>query len=110
MRFTGKSHAKKMIPFQVLLTVRQVRGKELLIGIEFVAYKEKKTPFVPSKGVTSPIVSSAFEKGLLVMPGWPGTVDGVKSDHIAIGPPSTVTESETIQNFEVLMETILEVS
>ena len=44
------------------------------------------------------------------MPGWPGTVDGVKSDHIAIGPPSTVTESETIQNFEVLMETILEVS
>ena len=45
-----------------------------------------------------------------MMPGWQGTVDGIKSGHIAIGPPSTVTESETIQNFEVLIETILEVS
>ena len=44
-------------------------GKELLIGIEFVADKEKKTPFVPSEGVTSPIVSSAFEKGLLCQVG-----------------------------------------
>ncbi|MAT79013.1 hypothetical protein CMK14_28280 [Candidatus Poribacteria bacterium] len=93
------------------ITNRQTDPEErVLIGIEFVADKEKKTPFVPSEGVTSTIVSSAFEKGLLMMPGWQGTVDGIKSGHIAIGPPSTVTESETIQNFEVLIETILEVS
>ena len=44
------------------------------------------------------------------MPDWQGTVDRVKSDHIAISPLSTVTELETIQNFEVLMKTILAVS
>ena len=101
---------EKLMPFQELPIVGAVRGKGLLIGIEFVADKEKRTPFDVSKGVTSMVVDRAFEKGVLIMPGAPGLIDGVAGDHVAISPPFTITESEVLQIVDVLKETIEEVS
>ncbi|MCZ6678055.1 MAG: aminotransferase class III-fold pyridoxal phosphate-dependent enzyme [Candidatus Poribacteria bacterium] len=106
----GDLMLEKLAPLQELPIVAEVRGKGLLIGVEFVADKEKRTPFDPSKGVTSMAVDLAFESGVLVMPGAPGLVDGVAGDHIAISPPFTVTESEVLEIVDVLTDTIAELS
>jgi adenosylmethionine-8-amino-7-oxononanoate aminotransferase len=106
----GELMLEQLMPLQDLPIVGEVRGKGLLIGIEFVADQEKRTPFDPLQGVTGMIVDSIFEKGVLVMPGAPGPVDGIAGDHIAISPPFTITESEVNQIVEVVKESIVEVS
>ena len=106
----GTLMLERLMPLQESPIVGEVRGKGLLIGIEFVADKEKRMPFEPSKGVASMVVDLAFEKGVLVMPGAPGLVDGVAGDHIAISPPFTVNEPEVFQIVNVLKEAIGEVA
>ena len=101
---------EKLMPLQDLPIVGGIRGKGLLTGIEFVADKSTRAPFDLSKGVTARIVDLALEKGVLVMPGAPGLVDGVEGDHIAISPPFTITESEVQHVVDVISETIVEVS
>ena len=96
--------------FENLPIVGEVRGKGLLAGIEFVADKEKRRPFDPAKGVTGMVVEKAFDKGVLVMPGAPGLIDGVAGDHIAISPPFTVKSTEVRRIVEVLRDVILEVA
>ena len=74
--------------------VGAVRGKGLLTGVEFVADKQTREPFPPERGVTAAVVDRVFDRGVLIMPGAPGLVDGVRGDHIAISPPFTVGEDE----------------
>ena len=90
--------------------VGDVRGKGLLAGIEFVTDKEKRTPFDPAKGVTGMVVEKAFAKGVLIMPGAPGLIDGVAGDHIAISPPFTVDADQIRRIVEVSREVIMEVT
>ena len=106
----GDLMLEKLTPLHDIPIVGDIRGKGLLTGIEFVADKEKRTPFDPEQKVTSMVVNLAFEKGVLVMPGAPGLVDGVAGDHIAISPPFTITESEVLQIVDVLKETIEAIS
>lgn len=86
--------------------VRTVRGKGLLCGVEFAADKERGTPFEPSLGVTGRVVQEAFDRGVLIMPGAPGPLDGVYGDHVAISPPYTVTEDEVGRIVRVLKEAV----
>jgi adenosylmethionine-8-amino-7-oxononanoate aminotransferase len=102
----GELMLEKLRDLQDLPIVGEVRGKGLLIGMEFVTDKEKGTPFDVSKDVTSMIVSSAFDKGVLVMPGAPGLVNGVAGDHIAISPPFTINEDEVSIVTDVLRDAI----
>ena len=106
----GDLMLEQLMPLQDLPIVGDVRGKGLLIGIEFVADKELRTPFDPGKGVTAMVVGQAFERGVLVMPGASGPIDGVNGDHIAVSPPFTVTEEEIGQIVRVLKESIETVS
>jgi adenosylmethionine-8-amino-7-oxononanoate aminotransferase len=88
--------------------VGQIRGKGLLIGIEFVADRISKEPFDPALGVARKIVTTAFKKGLLVQPG-SGCADGVRGDHILICPPFTINRSEADQIVQILSEVFKEV-
>ena len=89
-----------------LSIVRTVRGKGLLCGIEFAADKDRGDPFDPALGVTGRIVKEAFDRGVLIMPGAPGHLDGVNGDHVAISPPYTVTEDEVGRIARVLRESV----
>jgi adenosylmethionine-8-amino-7-oxononanoate aminotransferase len=89
--------------------VGDIRGKGLMMGIEFVADKQKKTPFEVDKAVTRNIVSKAFEKGLIILAGTPGLIDGVLGDHMMIGPPYIVTESDIDEMCNILKESIREI-
>ncbi len=48
----------------------------------------------------------AFDRGVLIMPGAPGPLDGVHGDHVAISPPYTVTEDEVARIATVLGEAV----
>jgi adenosylmethionine-8-amino-7-oxononanoate aminotransferase len=106
----GELMLGKLKPLEASPIVGEVRGKGLLIGIEFVADKATHAPFDPALGVTGRVVEKAFERGVLIMPGAPGLVDGAAGDHIAISPPFTISEAQVQQVVEVLQEVISEVA
>ena len=100
----------QMKELEQLPIVGEVRGKGLLLGIELVADKEKRTPFDPGQGVTSALVDLVFQKGVLIMPGAPGLIDGVAGDHLAISPPFTISEDEVRQVVDAIRDSIVELA
>ncbi|MEH7500474.1 aspartate aminotransferase family protein [Neobacillus drentensis] len=73
--------------------IGDIRGKGLLLGIEFVQQVVSKAPFPRNAQITQRIVALAKEKGLLVYPAGAG-IDGVNGDSIIISPPLTITKKE----------------
>ncbi|MBW5448586.1 aspartate aminotransferase family protein [Cohnella sp. CFH 77786] len=88
--------------------VGDVRGRGLLLGIEFVADRGTKRMFPPEAGITAKVVEVAFGKGLLVYPA-AGGADGA-GDAVIVAPPFTVTGEELDIAVRLLEETILEVA
>jgi adenosylmethionine-8-amino-7-oxononanoate aminotransferase len=82
--------------------IGDVRGKGLLLGIEFVGDHDSKTPFPRKAAITQKIVAIAKEKGLLVYPAGAG-IDGVNGDSIIISPPLTITKRE-IEELALLLQ------
>lgn len=73
--------------------IGDVRGKGLLLGIEFVQDRATKTPFSRAAQITQRVISIGKEKGLLIYPAGAG-MDGVNGDAIIISPPLTITKRE----------------
>ena len=73
--------------------VGDVRGRGLLVALEFVRDREAREPFAPDRKIHNRVKASAFERGLLVYPGG-GTIDGKRGDHILLAPPYNVTNPE----------------
>lgn len=88
--------------------IGDVRGKGLLIGIEFVADKISKVPFSQNLSVTNKIVRKARENGLLVYPASAG-IEGVNGDAVIISPPFVITTSEIDQLVAILKKTLSDV-
>ncbi|NSL52419.1 aspartate aminotransferase family protein [Calidifontibacillus erzurumensis] len=86
-------------------TIGDVRGKGLMIGLEFVADKKTKQPFPPEASITKKIVDIARDKGLLVYPAQAGK-EGVQGDAIIIAPPFIITKQEIDVLVDLLEETI----
>ncbi|MEH7354438.1 aspartate aminotransferase family protein [Neobacillus drentensis] len=82
--------------------IGDVRGKGLLLGIEFVEDREMKTPFPREALITQKVIALAKEKGLLVYPAGAG-IDGVNGDAIIVSPPLTITKRE-IENLVLLLK------
>jgi adenosylmethionine-8-amino-7-oxononanoate aminotransferase len=91
---------KALFPF-----IGDVRGKGLLLGIEFVQDVDSKTPFPRNARITQRIVELAKEKGLLVYPAGAG-IDGINGDSIIISPPLTITKIEMDELVHLLKETL----
>jgi len=90
---TGK---KLMSELRCLLPhphVGDIRGEGLLIGIEFVADQQRKTPFPRAKRYAEQFVAKALERGLVL---WPNTghADGSNGDLILIAPPFIIGDRE----------------
>jgi adenosylmethionine-8-amino-7-oxononanoate aminotransferase len=102
----GEVMLEQLQPLTELAMVRTVRGRGLLCGVEFTADKERGAHFDPSLGVTGRVVQEAFDRGVLIMPGAPGPLDGVNGDHVAISPPYTVTEDEIVRIAAVIRESV----
>lgn len=64
--------------------VGDIRGRGLLIGIELVTDRERKTPAAPA--IANRIKEEAMAQGLIIYPG-SGTADGTNGAHILLAPP-----------------------
>lgn len=74
--------------------IGEVRGRGLLIGVEFVADRATREPFDRSARVTDRIVQELRRRNVLVAPGVPPSHSGKSGDHIQISPPFVISESE----------------
>jgi 4-aminobutyrate aminotransferase len=75
--------------------VGEIRGKGLMLGIDFVESKESKKP---AKVLSETIVHNAFERGLLLL--------GCGKSTIRIAPPLCVSIDEIDEAFQILDESI----
>ncbi|WP_026563813.1 aspartate aminotransferase family protein [Bacillus sp. UNC41MFS5] len=89
--------------------IGDVRGKGLLLGIEFVQDSTTKTPFPRNAQVTQRMVELAKEKGLIVYPAGAG-MDGINGDSIIISPPLNITQKEMDELVLLLIETFKDFS
>ncbi len=84
--------------------VGDVRGKGFLFGVEFVQNRKEKTPFPKEFELTRRIVDAALERGLMVVGGMGGMVDGVLGDHLQITPAFIITQEEIDRAVEILRD------
>jgi adenosylmethionine-8-amino-7-oxononanoate aminotransferase len=73
--------------------VGEIRGKGLLIGVEFVADKKTKQPFPRATKYVEQFVARALELGLVL---WPniGHADGTNGDLVMVAPPFIITHKD----------------
>lgn len=88
--------------------IGDVRGKGLMIGIEFVSDIKTKQPFAKSGGMTKKVIDQARDKGLLVYPAAAGK-EGAHGDAVIISPPFIITKEEIDQLVQILDETIADI-
>ena len=82
--------------------IGDVRGKGLFLGIEFVADRDTKEPFPADARITEQIVTKAFEKGLVLIGGFPGCVDGTRGDQLQLTPAFIISEADIDQAIDIL--------
>ena len=102
---------EQLLPLMDSPIVSAVRGGHgLLNGVEFCKDKASGEPFDPQQGVTAAVVNKVFDRGVLIMPGSPGMIDGVNGDHIAISPPFTIDKEQVAQTATTVAQAIGEVA
>ncbi|WP_066047827.1 aspartate aminotransferase family protein [Robertmurraya korlensis] len=89
--------------------IGDIRGKGLLIGIEFVQSLDRKEPFSREKQATQTLIKLAANNGLLLYPSAAG-LDGIHGDAIIIAPPLTISKEEIDELLELLRKTFLDFS
>jgi adenosylmethionine-8-amino-7-oxononanoate aminotransferase len=70
-----------------------VRGLGLMVGIELVADRETKEPFLRQVQAAERVVAAAKDAGLLLYSST-GCADGTNGDLVMLGPPFVLTEAE----------------
>lgn len=73
--------------------IGDIRGKGLLLGLEFVENVSTKESFPPHLQITKRIIAAAQKNGLILYPAGAG-IDGKTGDAVLIAPPLTITTSE----------------
>jgi adenosylmethionine-8-amino-7-oxononanoate aminotransferase len=85
--------------------VGEIRGRGLMVGVEFVADRASRRPFPRDAGIAEAVLSAARDRGVLAYWGT-GNADGVDGDTILLGPPFVITDDEMQRVAEVLAESI----
>lgn len=88
--------------------IGDVRGKGMMVGVEFVSNYFSKLPFTKDIDLTSTIVSIARDKGLLIYPASAG-IEGGDGDAIIISPPLTIKKHEIDKLVEIFDETLTDI-
>jgi len=108
-RVRGADLMGRLDRFRSLPFIGDIRGKGLLVGIEFVKDQASKEPFSPGLHVHQWINRIALENGLIVYP-CNGTADGLVGDHILLMPPLIISSSEINELIEKLASTFTQFS
>ncbi|MEO5885113.1 MAG: aminotransferase class III-fold pyridoxal phosphate-dependent enzyme [Candidatus Limnocylindrales bacterium] len=85
--------------------VGDIRGRGLLVGIEFVADRTTRQPFPRAARFAEAVLSAARERGVLLYSGT-GLADGTAGDAILLGPPFVVTAEELVRIADITAEAV----
>ena len=77
----------------------EVRGRGLMLGVVLGDPKTGKSFATP--GIAARTGKAAFGRGLIVYPG-SGAEDGVRGDHLLLGPPLSLTDSQAGEMLDLL--------
>jgi adenosylmethionine-8-amino-7-oxononanoate aminotransferase len=88
--------------------VGEIRGRGLLVGVEFVRDKSTKEPFGRESNLPVRIREAGIEHGLHVYPGG-SPINGVWTDHVMLAPPFTITEDHVDEMVSSLRDAVDEV-
>ncbi len=102
---TGNRLKRKLERLRDHPHVGDIRGKGLLIGVEFVKDKKKKTPFPRERKYAETFVAAAMDRGLVL---WPnvGQAEGRNGDLVMIAPPFIIQEEEVSEMLDMLESTL----
>lgn len=73
--------------------IGDIRGKGLMIGLEFVKNQATKEAFDPKLKANGVFTNHCLEAGIVPYPG-SGSIDGKRGDHALISPPINITKEE----------------
>lgn len=108
-----EASAEKGVRLMTLLTgaleehpaIGEIRGRGLMIGIEFVADRSTRRPFPRAARIAESVLGAARERGVLVYWGT-GNADGVDGDTILLGPPFVISDGEMQRVAEGIAEAV----
>ncbi len=89
--------------------VGEIRGRGLLIGVEFVRDRGAREPFAEEDGVPGRIRSACMDYGVYIYPGG-STVNGTRTSQILLAPPFIIAEEgidELIDGLTLGVEEVL---
>jgi len=89
----GRDLRDALSPLQSHAHVGDIRGRGLLLGVEFVKDKAAREPFAKEQNVAEKIRLACLEENVLTYP-TQGCVDGRLGDHILLAPPFTISPEE----------------
>jgi len=105
----GKDVLEKASTFVSHPHIGDIRGRGLLIGIEFVRDKKNRKPFPRNRKYVEQFLASAREKGLIFW--WnTGQADGRNGDLIILAPPYIITDKDIALIHEKMEETLADMS
>ncbi|WP_017727498.1 aspartate aminotransferase family protein [Halalkalibacterium ligniniphilum] len=108
-KILGEELIQRLVAIQLNSSIiGEVRGKGLLIGIEFVKDKKAKIPFPKAVKLTERLIMLARQEGVLLYPASAG-IEGGDGDAILIAPPFTMSNQELndlLQRLEVVFATL----
>jgi len=76
--------------------VGDIRGRGLLLGVEFVRDRKSRAPFPPSAGVAERVRQICYDHNVAVYP-IQGCADGAAGDHVLLAPPFIISDSDIAQ-------------
>ncbi len=82
--------------------IGDIRGRGMMLGMEFVADRESKKPFDPKLGVAEMVTNVLMEHGVVVYPGT-GAADGVAGDHFLLAPPLIMTKAQADEMVDLMV-------
>jgi len=85
--------------------IGDIRGRGLLLGVEFVTDRDSKQPFPKEIQLASRLRKQTLDNGLICLPS-SGTIDGINGDHVIVAPPYIVTNNELDEIVEKLVLSI----
>jgi len=89
-----------------LEAVGDVRGKGLYLGIELVKDRKSKEPFDKKTQMAISVTKKCFEKGIIILAGVDGMVDGRVGDSLVVCPPYIIEPKEMDRVIDGIRESI----
>jgi adenosylmethionine-8-amino-7-oxononanoate aminotransferase len=93
---TGDALRRALQPVAHSHVIGDVRGRGLLMGVEFIQHVKFRAPFPSAWGVAERVRQIAYEHDVAVYP-IQGCADGTEGDHILLAPPFIIGEGEIAQ-------------